>query len=586
MSDPKAELRARLRHDLRTPLHQILGYAELLEEETLDRGHVGYVADLRNIQAAARHALKGVDAAVPPNVEEPIGETEPAAAAVEAQLAEAPGSDPPSVAASSAPSLPASTAGTAGARLLLVDDNEANRQMLSRRLGQRGYLVDTAEEGEAALARLSTASYDALLLDVMMPGLGGLEVLERVRQRWPASDLPVIMVTACDKPEDVVEALRRGANDYVTKPLDLPVVLARIETQLTLRRQNQEIHRLADDLESSSRFVRALFGRYLSDEVVSGLLASPEGPRLGGEYRRVTLLMSDLRGFTQLTEDLPPEDVLRLLNSYLGAMADVIMSHHGMVDEFVGDAILAIFGAPLAGADDARRAVLCAVEMQAAIAELNRQNDAERLPALEMGVAVHTGEVIVGNIGSERRTKYGVVGSAVNHAGRIESFTIGGQVLISEATLREAGDDVRVASRLAVDAKGTREPIVVYELSGIGDSCVPIVPDDMVTLPQVLDAVCHVVSGKKVQAEGFAARVLELSLRGGTLLAYRRVRMLSNLKIEIWPPNHQPLEVYAKVVHTSRDGTLGVRFVVLPTDASNRLKELLRDARAAGAVAR
>ena len=199
--------------------------------------------------------------------------------------------------------------------------------------------------------------------------------------------------------------------------------------------------------------------------------------------------------------------------------------------------------------------------MQAAILELNRQNEAQGLPALEMGVAVHTGEVIVGNIGSERRTKYGVVGSAVNHAGRIESFTIGGQVLISEATLREAGDDVAVASRLVVDAKGTREPIVVYELRGVGGAQVPTVVDEVVTLPQVLDAVCHVVSGKKVQAEGFAARVLELSQRGGTLLAYRRVRMLSNLKIDIWPPNRQPFEVYAKVVHTSRDGTLGVRFV-------------------------
>ncbi len=132
-----------------------------------------------------------------------------------------------------------------------------------------------------------------------------------------------------------------------------------------------------------------------------------------------------------------------------------------------------------------------------------------------------------------------------------------------------------------MDAKGTREPIVVYELRGIGAARVPTAVDEVVTLPQVLDAVCHVVSGKKVQAEGFAARVLELSQRGGTLLAYRRVRMLSNLKIDIWPPNRQPFEVYAKVVHTSRDGTLGVRFVAGPTDASNRLKELLRDVRLA-----
>ena len=179
--------------------------------------------------------------------------------------------------------------------------------------------------------------------------------------------------------------------------------------------------------------------------------------------------MSDLRGFTPLTEGLEPQQVLRLLNSYLGTMADVVLAHQGTVDEFVGDAILAIFGAPIARADDARRAVACAVAMQAALAALNRGNEPLGLPRLEMGIAVHTGEVIVGNIGSERRTKYGVVGSAVNHAGRIESFTVGGQVLISEATLREAGDGVRVGERLAVDAKGTREPIVVYDLRGMGD---------------------------------------------------------------------------------------------------------------------
>jgi adenylate cyclase len=451
--------------------------------------------------------------------------------------------------------------------------------MLSRRLGSRGFAVEVAEDGERALALIEGQAFDLVLLDVMMPGLSGIDVLRRVRERWPGSDLPVIMATARDNSEDVVEALGLGANDYVTKPLDFPVVLARVESQLTLKRQKQEIRRLAEDLELRNRFIQSLFGRYLSDEVVAGLLASPEGPRLGGELRKVTLLMSDLRGFTPLTEGLAPEQVLHLLNSYLGAMADVILSHQGTIDEFVGDAILAIFGAPLARADDARRAVACGVEMQATIQELNRRNETEGLPRLEMGIAIHTGEVIVGNIGSERRTKYGVVGSAVNHAGRIESFTVGGQVLISDATLREAGDDVRVGSRLAIDAKGTRERIVVYDLRGFGEARVPDAQEEAVPLPDPLTVLCHVVVGKRVEAEAFGGRIVELAAHGGILLMPRRLRPLSNLKLEMRPADRSPVEIYAKVVHVLADGTVAVRFTSLPADVGAWVRGIIDAAR-------
>lgn len=575
MSGPKVDPRARLRHDLRTPLHQIIGYSELLEDEVRDAGQDKFVTDLARIREAARAALEVVDQAVPPSpppaaptvFREP--ERRPATATQELSF------PLPSVARPEA-TLPEPGA----ARLLVVDDNELNRDMLSRRLGNRGFAVEIAEDGERGLARIGQQVFDLVLLDVMMPGLSGMEVLRRVRERWPASDLPVIMVTARDTTEDVVEALGLGANDYVTKPLDFPVVLARVETQLALRQQKQEIRRLAEDLELRNRFIQSLFGRYLSDEVVADLLASPEGPKLGGEQRKVTLLMSDLRGFTPLTEGLAPEQVLHLLNSYLGAMADVILAHQGTIDEFVGDAILAIFGAPLARPDDARRAVACAVEMQAAIQQLNRRNETEGLPRLEMGIAIHTGEVIIGNIGSERRTKYGVVGSAVNHAGRIESFTVGGQILISDAALRESGEGVQVGSRLAIDAKGTRERIVVYDLRGIGESRVPEAPDEPTPLPDPLNVLCHVVVGKRVEAEAFGGRLVELAVHGGTLITPRRLRPLSNLKLEMRPVDRSPVELYAKVVHVSADGSVAVRFTSLPADVEAWLRGLIDAARA------
>jgi class 3 adenylate cyclase len=572
VSDSPVDPRAKLRHDLRTPLHQIIGYAELLEDEVKDAGQDGFVADLQKVRNAARRALELVDASFP------------AGAAPSAVVFRETANDP-APAAPAEPLMPVRPRAAAepiepsSVRLLVVDDNELNRDMLSRRLGGRGFRVAVAEDGDTALALIDRQDFDLVLLDVMMPGITGIDVLRKLRERFSESDLPVVMATARDAAEDVVEALRLGANDYVTKPLDFAVVLARIETQLSLRRQKLEITRLARDLELRNRFIRTLFGRYLSDEVVADLLSSPEGPRIGGEQRRVTLLMSDLRGFTPLTEGLEPQQVLLLLNSYLGSMADVVLAHGGTVDEFVGDAILAIFGAPVARPDDASRALACAVAMQNALAELNRGNERQGLPRLEMGIAVHTGEVIVGNIGSERRTKYGVVGSAVNHAGRIESFTVGGQVLISDAALRDAAPGALVGERLVVDAKGTREPIVVYDLRGYGEARVPGATDELLRLAVPLTVLCHVVVGKRVQSEAFGGRFTELSLRGGSLLTPRRLRPLSNLKLELRPPDRGPLEIYAKVLHVGGDGTLGLRFTPLRQDTQAWVEEILADAR-------
>jgi hypothetical protein len=192
-----------------------------------------------------------------------------------------------------------------------------------------------------------------------------------------------------------------------------------------------------------------------------------------------------------------------------------------------------------------------------------------------MGVAVHTGEVIVGNIGSERRTKYGVVGSAVNHAGRIESFTVGGQVLISDATLGEAGEEVHVGERLAVDAKGTREPIVVYDLRGVGESEVPGAPDLMRPLAVPLNVLCYVVVGKRVQSEAFGGRLTGLSLRSASLITPRRLRTLSNVKLELRPLGRVPLEIYAKVLHVASDGSIALRFTPLRPDTQAWVEEHL-----------
>src|SRR4030095_9415766 len=231
---------------------------------------------------------------------------------------------------------------TAQGSLLVVDDNPMNRDMLARRLARRGYTVTVAADGYQALAMIDAQQFDLVLLDIMMPGISGPDVLQTVRQRYAVADLPVIMATAKDQSEDIVAALQLGANDYVTKPLDFPVVLARTQTPLSLKRAMQEIRHLATQLELHNRFIRETFGRYLTDEVVASLLDSPTGLALGGEKRQGTLLLSDLRGFTTLSEYLHPEEVVTILNRHLGTMVDVILRYHGTIDEFIGDAILVI----------------------------------------------------------------------------------------------------------------------------------------------------------------------------------------------------------------------------------------------------
>ncbi|HET6896772.1 MAG TPA: adenylate/guanylate cyclase domain-containing protein, partial [Vicinamibacteria bacterium] len=486
-----------LRHDLRTPVNQIIGYSEMLDEDAQEAGQEKMSADLKRIGQAARSLLPLIDR-IPDALDAPAKPAPPSipspprlpAAAPAPGPAPAPAAAPAAPARAKRPSGPAeplpddeahspatlmiraavSKVADGTDRVLVVDDNELNRDMLSRRLKSRGFAVMTADDGPQCLDLVKAQRFDLILLDIMMPGMSGIDVLKVIRQRYSVAELPIIMATAKDQGTDVVEALTLGANDYVTKPLDFPVVLARVENQLSLKRAMEEIKRLANELEKRNRFIKHTFGRYLSEEVVDRLLDTEEGLALGGEKREVTLLMSDLRGFTAMADRYTPEQVVRVLNNYLGTMADLIVAHHGTIDEFIGDAILAIFGAPERRPDDAARAAACAIAMQVAMKEVNAFNVREGLPEVEMGIAVNTGQVIVGNIGSQTRAKYGVVGSHVNLAGRIEGFTVGGQVLVSASTLEKAGSSLEVGQKVTFQAKGFKEPVDVYDLVGVGGS--------------------------------------------------------------------------------------------------------------------
>jgi class 3 adenylate cyclase/CHASE2 domain-containing sensor protein len=212
------------------------------------------------------------------------------------------------------------------------------------------------------------------------------------------------------------------------------------------------------------RRIRSAFGQYVSVEVLDRVLR--EGSDLGGEVRTVSVLMSDVRGFTTLSEQLPAIAVSEIMNEYFAAMVDVIMSHRGMVSDFIGDGILAVFGAPLDDPDHAWHAVQSALGMQAALCRLNTKWEAEGRPTLAMGVAVNTGEAFAGNMGSPRKKKYAVLGDTVNTTARIEGLNrdLGTEILIGAGTLALVKDRVRVRDRGEVKVKGKTRAVAIFEV--------------------------------------------------------------------------------------------------------------------------
>ncbi|MEL7359389.1 MAG: adenylate/guanylate cyclase domain-containing protein [Cyanobacteria bacterium J06560_6] len=309
--------------------------------------------------------------------------------------------------------------------------------------------------------------------------------------------------------------------------------------------------------------IRRTFGRYLSAEIVTALLEHPEGQRMGGERRKITILTSDLRGFTAISERLPPEMVIKVLNFYFEYMADVISRHSGTIDELMGDGILVLFGAPIRREDDAKRAIACAVAMQLAMSEVNQTIQEWGLAPLEMGIGIHTGEVVVGNIGSEKRTKYGVVGSPVNLTYRIESFTTGGQLLISEETLAAADGLAQIRGQREVRPKGIAQPITIYDVGGVGAPYNLVLPQEeevFYPLAQPVAVLFNVVSGKHMDGPLFSGRLVQLSKKGALLQVAAAeqslICSLSNLKLNFLAntsddANHLGEDFYAKVLEKS-----------------------------------
>ena len=438
-------------------------------------------------------------------------------------------------------------------RILVVDDTPANIQAISAILKEKGYQISVATNGRQALAVVDRVRPDLILLDVMMPEMDGFETCRQLKAAEKWRQIPVIFLTAKTETADLVQGFELGAVDYVAKPFNAHELLARVNTHLTVDELRRSLADKNTELARAHELVRRAFGRYVSEEVAASILKSPEGLDLGGEEREVTILMSDLRGFTALASRLSPHDVIEFLNLYLEAMVDVISRYEGTIDEIIGDAILVIFGAPLVCEDNAAKAVACGLAMQLAMMGVNQRLSAKGAAELEMGIGIHTGRVIVGNIGSLRRTKYAAVGSNVNLAGRIESFTTGGQLLISENTRERIDADLRIDGQFQVEPKGATCSLQLFEIGGIGEPfnlSLPSRSETLYPLPLPLPISFTVLEEKFVGRTVHAGRLATLAESGAGIESEMSLVSLSNLKIGIEPVAgaNPGGEIYAKVI--------------------------------------
>ena len=467
-------------------------------------------------------------------------------------------------------------------RILVVDDTPANIQSLTAILKEKGYQISVATNGKQALDAVARVQPDLILLDVMMPEMDGFETCQRLKASEQWQHIPIIFLTAKTDTADIVQGFESGAMDYVAKPFNAHELLARVSTHLMMDELRRNLATKNAELARAHVLIRQAFGRYVSEEVAASILKSPEGLDLGGEEREVTILMSDLRGFTALAARLTPHEVIEFLNLYLEAMVDVITRYKGTIDEIIGDAILVIFGAPVACEDHAAKAVACGLEMQLAIAEVNKRLVSKGDIELEMGIGIHTGRVIVGNIGSLRRTKYAAVGSNVNLAGRIESFTTGGQLLISQNTREKIQLELRIDGQFQVEPKGATR-LQLYEIGGIGEPynvSLPSKSSALVTLPAPLRIRFTVLEEKFVGRTVHEGRLVAVSEIEAGVESGLALVPLCNLKIELAAvAGANPAgEIYAKVIGADDGGSTQtrVRFTSLSPELKVWVQQLAR----------
>ena len=317
--------------------------------------------------------------------------------------------------------------------------------------------------------------------------------------------------------------------------------------------------------------VHSAFERYTSPEIADYVLTAPDGEKQGGREADVSVLMSDLRGFTAMSTRIPSENLITMLNHYFEIMAAVIKKYQGTIIEFLGDGLVVVFGAPQSMPEHAEAAVSCAIEMQNAMTEVNAWNRENGYPDLEMGIGINSGPAVVGNIGSEQKMKYGCMGETVNLAGRLEALSLGGEVCIAERTREKIRAEVKILKESRFMPKGGKEEMGFYVIAGINGGVTLTGSSGETrwrTLSEGKDLVFYLLDGKTVDPEPHAGTLSKVTEdeKFGVLTTESPLQPLQNLMLRI-----SGLEAYAKVTDCGADGCK-IGFTMKPEGFSGLLQ--------------
>ncbi len=367
--------------------------------------------------------------------------------------------------------------------LLIVDDQPMNLDILQTRLAVHGYEIVTAMDGEEALAIARAKQPDLILLDVMMPKMDGIEACRHLKADPSLPFIPVIMVTAKADSKDIVAGLEAGADEYLTKPIDQPALVARVKSMLRIKALHDTVQEQAAQLEAQSAQL-AEWNRTLEQRVADQLAEldrvgrlkgffSPQLAELivssGGEHlleshrREITVVFCDLRGFTAFSETAEPEEVMAVLRQYHAAIGELVFRFEGTLERFAGDGLMVFFNDPVPCPDPAARAVRMGVAMRARLGEM-AEAWRRRGHQLDFGVGIAQGYATLGKIGFEGRFDYGAIGTVTNLAARLCGEASGGQILISQLVYTAIEDLVEVEALGEVALKGFHRPVVVYNV--------------------------------------------------------------------------------------------------------------------------
>ena len=334
-------------------------------------------------------------------------------------------------------------------------------------------------------------------------------------------------------------------------------------------REQEEIVKLNRQLEARNSLLRQVFGQYFSDDMFNEILEHPEGAAIGGKKRELTVMMADLRGFTSISEGLSPEKVTDVLNYFFQSMLPALTEHKGTVIEYLGDSILAVFGAPIASEHQTENAIAAAIKMQNNMERVNEYCTRNGYPLMEMGIAIHRGEAFIGNVGSEQLMRYNVIGSVVNECSRIESFSVGGQILASRDCLSRINAPVEISSQQEIQAKGMQYPITVCEIRSIRGSYNCRIREQRNDVLHLVDRWVlfnmYPIEGKLIQDICVTGRLCRFSYKRAVVQMDEKEEydLRIGMDVEIFAAGDDGralfTEIYAKIIEI-KDGFLTLRF--------------------------